>query len=146
MRTWDWTKDDEKTRPYWNSRKVEGLEYKRYIDTLEPRLLSIFRKLDFSEIEVLFDLLPNYLGIQGFTKTVKIPVEWEKEVIVQEGYQLHVGFYVEEVEVARPKNFIEHTFTFQRPYLQEAIDLLDNMDKVHAAIQEYKNSRQRIDS
>ena len=139
MRSQDWTVDNEKTRPYWNSGEAAGLEFNRFVDALKPRLCSIFKKMDLSEIEILFRLLPNYLGIQEFTKLVKVPVEWEKGVEWQEGYTKG-GFYDEQVEVARPKGFVEHTFTFERPDIQNAIDLLDNMKKIREAIQAYRNS------
>ena len=142
MTSWDWTKDDERTRSYWNSTEAERREYDRYIGELKPRLLSLLRKMDFPEIEALFDLLPGYLGIQEFTKTVSVPVEWDKSIEYQEGYDRYAGNYTEEVQVGRPKRFIKHDFRFDRPYLQRALELLDSADKIHAAIQTQKHSRQ----
>lgn len=144
MTSWNWTTDDEKSRPYWNSREAAGQEYRRYISELEPRLLSLLRVMDLPEIETLFDLLPGYLSIEVFTKIVKVPVIWERDRIVQEGYQKWVGFYDEEIEIARPTGFIEHTFTFERPSLQAAIYLLDDTDRIHEAIRKHKNSRHQI--
>ena len=140
MSSWDWTKDDDKTRPYWNSGEAQQLESNRYIEILEPLLLAVFRKLDFSETEALFELLPKFLDIQEFTKTVQVPVEWEQDIIYEETYNKYAGHYSEKVDVARPKGFIDQVFTFERPYLQNAISLLNNMDNVRETIQGYKKS------
>jgi hypothetical protein len=37
MRSQDWTVDNEKTRPYWNSGEAAGLEFNRFVDALKPR-------------------------------------------------------------------------------------------------------------
>ncbi len=140
MINWDWTRDDEKTRPYWNSRAAEGQEYHRFISELEPRLLSLIRTMDLSELEALFDLLPGLLGIEEFSKTVSVPVEWDKAIEYVDGYNKWSGEYTERVEVGRPKRFKNHVFIFDRPHLQAALELLDSPDKIHAAIQTQKNS------
>ena len=139
--SWDWTKDTDKTRPYWNSGEAQQLENNRYSEILGPLLLSIFRQLGFSEIEALFDLLPQFFGIEEFKRTVKVPVEWEKRIEYQEAYDKWAGFYTQEVEVARPTHFVDHTFTFERPYMQNAINLLQHKDKIREAIQAYKKPR-----
>lgn len=131
----DWTKDDEKSRPYWNSGVAEQLEYQRYIEILQPLLLSLFRTLSLADTEVLFDLFPDCLSVQEFTKTVNVPVEWEKDTILTEGYQKWVGFYEEATEVARPTRMVAHHFSFERPYLQDASEFLNRMDEVNEAIQ-----------
>jgi hypothetical protein len=140
MRTRDWTIDNEKNRSRWNWRDGQKLEYDQYQNALKPRLCQIVKELNLSDIELLFSLLPIYFSIQKFTKIVDVPVEWEKDVEVWESYHKGV-FYEEEMEVARPKGFIKHTFVFERPYLQNAIDFLNDMDKIREAIQEHKNPR-----
>jgi hypothetical protein len=133
-----WTEDSEKTRPYWNTEEVKQREFERYTNTLGPRLLSIFRKSDFSENEGLFDLLPGTLGVEQFTTMVRVPVQWEDDVIMQEGYQLHVGFYEDKVSVLRPTDFAPHPFTFERPDLSRAMVLLESTAKAREAIQASK--------
>lgn len=128
MRTRDWREDSDKNRSYWNSGEAAGRELRRYIDALEPQLFPILRKMEPPAVEVLFSRLATCLGIQTYTKQVMVPVEWEKGVEFQEGYDKWAGNYGRDVEVARPKRFVEHTFTFERPYLQDAIELLNSMD------------------
>jgi hypothetical protein len=140
MKSWDWTQDSEKARSYWNTTESEQREYNRFISNLEPRLLSRLQKMDFPEVEALFDLLPDYLGIQEFKKVVSIPVEWEKGVEYPDGYNKWAGNYTEKVEVARPKRFVKQDFTFDRPFLDRALDLLNSIDKIHAAIKTHKQS------
>ena len=141
MRTQDWTIDNEKNRSYWNWRDGKRLEYDRYQNALQPRLCLIVKELNLSDIELLFSLLLTHFSIQEFTKIVDVPVEWKKDVVLREGYIRKVGFYEEKVEVARPRGFVKHAFIFERPYLQNAIDFLNDMDKICEAIQEHKNSR-----
>jgi hypothetical protein len=136
--SWDWTKDTDKTRSYWSSGEAHQQENNRYIETVGPLLLSIFRQLDFSETEALFDLLPTYFGIEEFKRTVNVPVEWEKGIEYQEAYDKWAGFYTQEIEVARPTRFVDHTFTFERPALQNAINLLQHKDQIREAIRAYK--------
>ena len=142
MRNMEWTIYAEKTRSYSNSKEAEGLAYGEFIGTLEPLLQINFPILDLTEIEVLFEILPDYLSVHQFTKTVKVPVDWKKDIIIQEGYNKWAGFYNEEIEIARPQRFIEKTFTFESPYLENAIELLSSMKNVDEAIQAHKNSRQ----
>ncbi len=127
-------------RSYWNYNQGAGSEQKRFMDTLGPLALSLIRQLEFAETETLFDLLPRYLGIEEFTQSVKVPVQWEKKLQYSEGYDKYVGFYGEELEVAIPIGFIDHPFTFERPYLQNAVDLLSNVDNVRETIQAYNQS------
>ena len=140
MRNLDWTVDDHKTRRYWNWQEASRLELQRVMDVLKPRLYSIFRGLELSEFEVVCLVLPSYVGVQEFTKTVKIPVEWEKDIQFEEGYSRQIGWYDVEVEVARPKYYTEHTFAFDRLDLENATDLLDNRDKIRDVIQTHRNS------
>lgn len=138
-RTQDWTVDSERNRRYWNWQHGEHIELLRFFDTLKPKLRSVFRALPISENEILFRLLPDYLSVEKFQKEVNVPVAWNRSVETHEGYNKYVGDYSETVEVARPKEFVKHLFTFERPDLQNAINLLDNIDRVHEAIQAYKN-------
>ncbi|CAG1014823.1 hypothetical protein ANAEL_05090 [Anaerolineales bacterium] len=139
MISWDWTQDNEKLRHYWNSTEGESQEYTRYINELEPRLVSLLHTLDFSQFEALITIIPNYFSVQEFTKTVSVPKEWKLDIEYQEGYNKWAGFYTEKVEIARPIRFINHDFKFDRPYLQKALDLLDSMDQINEAIEGYKN-------
>ncbi len=136
--SWKWTQDNDKARSYWNWTDAAGQEHDQYNKTLGPLLLPLCQKLEFSEIGALFDLFPQYLGIQAFKKTVKVPVEWEMGSEYQEAYNKWAGHYTQEITVARPKSFVDHTFTFERPNLQKALTLLNNMDKVYEAIQAYQ--------
>jgi hypothetical protein len=136
----DWTVDCEQNRRYWNWQHGEHIELFRFLDTLKPKLLSLFRTLTISENEVLFRVLPAYLSTETFQKEVNVPATWNRSVETHEGYDKYAGNYSETVEVARPKEFVKHTFTFERPNLQNAIDLLDHMDRVHEAIQAYQIS------
>lgn len=139
--TLDWTVDSTRSRRYWNWQHGEHLELMRFFDTLKPKLLSVFRSLTFSENEILFRLLPNHLSsMETYQKEVNIPVAWKKSVETFEGYNKYAGNYSETVEVARPIEFVKHTFTFERVNLQDVTDLLDNMDKIREAIQTYKSA------
>ena len=104
-------------------------------------MYSAFGRLKLADTEILFKLLPDYFDIQKFTKIVDVPFEWEHRIELQEGYNKWAGFYDEEIEVAYPVSFRKHTFTFERPNLQAAVDLLDDMEKIHEAIQAYRSSR-----
>jgi hypothetical protein len=139
MKDQDWTVDNEKTRPYWNFGDGAASEYDRFRNALMPRLCSIFKKFDISEIENIFSGLPNTIGLQKFSKTVLVPVEWEKDTITQEGYTPHY-FYDYQVDVARPVKFEPHEFTFDRFYIQDAIDYLDRLEKAHETSETHRNS------
>lgn len=142
----NWTIDNTETRQYWNWQDAANSENKRFQETLAPRLCLIFDELEHTDYDLLVELIPRYFITQRFTKKVRVPIAWEKHVVLQEGYQLHVGFYDEKVEVARPKDFAEHTFTFERPDLQHAVNLLESMDRVHEAIEAHKKARRSINS
>ena len=134
-RTLDWTLDNEETRRYWNWQNGLNDELNRFKAVLEPRLWLLFDELESNDYDALIQLLPGYISFQEFTKTVNIPVEWEMRIEYREGYDKSAGFYDQKVEVGQPKAFIKHTFTFDRPYLQEATGLLDDPDKTRLAIQ-----------
>jgi hypothetical protein len=138
---WEWTQDNDKTRSYWNWRDAERREHDRFIRTLESPLLSLFRTLEFSDIETLFDLLPQHLGVEAYTTTVKVPTGWGRSIEYHEAYDKWAGNYTQEVEVARPTNFVDHIFTFERPCLENAINLLITQDRVDEAIQAHRKSR-----
>jgi hypothetical protein len=140
-RTQDWTVDSERTRRYWNWHDAYFREHRRFSETLSPRLHSLFRDLTLAEITGLFGLFPSYIGVQEFSKTVNIPVKWTRSIEIREVYTKWTGFYDEEVEAARPREFAPHVFVFERPYLQNAIDLLDNVDEIREAIQTHRDSR-----
>ncbi len=137
----DWTEDSARTRRYWNWRITEKKERYRFIDTFTPRFQSLLKAFKLPDVEKLFRVFPIYLSTQEFQKEVYIPVVWDRSVEWQEGYDKYVGFYAGEVEVARPSKFAAHTFTFERPYLQNAIELLDNEDKIRKFIQSPSSSR-----
>jgi hypothetical protein len=139
-RNQDWTVDCERTRRYWNWQHAEHVELLRFFDTLKPKLCSLFRALSMSENKILFGLLPACLSVEKFPKVVNVPIAWNRSVETHEGYDKYAGNYSETVEVARPKEFEGHIFTFERPDLKNAIELLENMDRVHEAIQACKNS------
>ncbi len=140
MRTLNWKEDNEKTRRYWNWQDAERAENVRFELILTPRLCSRFNDLEFSDFDLLFSILPNYIGVQRFAKVLDIPIRWEKGTELQEGYRKWIGFYEEEYDVARPTSYNKYKFEFERPSLQNAINLLDNADKVHEVIQAYKES------
>ena len=140
IQSWQWTQDNDKTRDYWNWQEAMAREHNRFREALNPLLLPIFQKLKLLEIEALFQLLSRMWDIQVFTKVVQVPVKWKTDIEYQEAYDKWAGHYTQEIRVARPIGFVDHTFTFERPYLQNAIDLLNNMDKLHEAIQRYKRS------
>ncbi|MBN1639869.1 MAG: hypothetical protein JXA09_01445 [Anaerolineae bacterium] len=134
-RTRNWTADAGRTRGCWNWQRGQAYEHSCFVDALLPRLCARFRELSPEAFETALDLLPSHLDVEQFTAVVNVPVAWEKDTVLQEGYQRHIGFYNEEVEVARPTRFAPHTFVFERPALQRAIDLLDDAEALRRAIQ-----------
>ena len=134
-RSQDWTLDNEHMRHYWNWQHGEHLETMRFFHTFTPLLLSLFDILTFSEMLILLKLFPGYFSTEEYEKAVNIPVAWRQSVETHEGYDKAAGNYSETVTVARPTQFRPHTFIFERPYLQDAIDLLNNVDKIREVLQ-----------
>jgi hypothetical protein len=83
---------------------------------------------------------------QHLVTKLLLHIEWEKDTEYHEAYDKWAGHYTQVVEVARPTSFVDHTFTFERPYLKNAIDLLIMRDRVHEAIQAYRKSRTKSDA
>ena len=78
---------------------------------------------------------------QHLVTKLLLHIEWEKDTEYYEAYDKWAGHYTQVVEAARPTSFVDHTFTFERPYLKNAIHLLIMRDRVHEAIQAYRKSR-----
>jgi hypothetical protein len=140
-RVLDWSQDNEETRRYWNWQPAINSELNRFLETLDPRLVLLFDELENPDYDALIEMLPGYIFIQEFTKTVNIPVKWDLQIEYHEAYGKWIGFYDSKVEVARPITFIEHAFKFERLDLQGALDILDNPDKTRDTIQAEKQSR-----
>jgi hypothetical protein len=135
MRNQDWTVDDKGTRRYWNWQKAADAERARLLDALTPGLCARFQELGFADFELLISLLPNYIGVQRFTKAVRVPVEWEKGIALSEAYDKWSGWHYRKYEVARPTDYAEHVFAFERPQLEDAVDLVNNAERACEIIQ-----------
>jgi hypothetical protein len=134
MSNLDWTIDNARIRPYLNWGSYQTQEFIRFMDTLSPRLTSLFKVLTLEEMELLFELFPGYLGKEDYTRIVMMPNAWTISMESFEGYDRWTGNYSETVEVARPQGFAPYPFAFERPDLSRAVDLLDHVDKIHAVI------------
>jgi hypothetical protein len=135
MRDQDWTIDSNATRRYWNWKEAADAERARLFDALTPGLCLCFQELEFADFDLLISLLPNYIGVQRFTKAVRVPVEWEKGTALAEAYDKWAGWHYEKYEVARPTGYEEHVFAFERPHIQDAVDLVDNAERAREIIQ-----------
>jgi hypothetical protein len=139
MKNEDWTVDNDRTRHYWNWQEAHIRERNRFESTLEPRLCSVFRELAPEEFEIVLSLLPNYAEFEEFTAVVMVPVDWSSSSVWGEAYDKWAGSYQEEIPVARPRDSVPHTFTFERITIQKAINLLDDRDDLCEAIQTYRS-------
>jgi hypothetical protein len=132
---WDWTIDDAHNRRYWDWQSTQRSEHESFIQTLTERLQSLCRSFSYAEVAVIFALLPGYCGVQTFTQLVDIPVAWRPDTVAEDGYDKYRGgYYTELVPVARPDAFQAHSFTFERPDIQPALDLLDDPERLRAAL------------
>jgi hypothetical protein len=134
-RTQDWTDDNDRNRRYWNWREAESGERQRFFETFNPICSSLFDNFGLWEVAVIFARLPKYLSTRKIQKEVLVPVAWKRDSVIQEGYNKWVGHYTERLDVARPVDFAPHIFTFERPYLQDALDMLNRASEIRETFQ-----------
>jgi hypothetical protein len=130
----DWSIDNHWSRRYWNWGVAETQERDRFFTLLQPHIRAALRSLTSEEINTLYTLLPGYLTIETFTSTVNIPTNWATRLEKHESYDKWTGFHDETTEVAYPTAFRPHTFSFERPNIQPALDLFENPDHLHALL------------